>query len=65
MRRRRLIGCECESGRDEEETLVAPTAHKETRAELTARHQFQCEAESMLGATVTRGRYSVNINTTH
>lgn len=35
---------------------------KQTRAELTARNQLQCEAESMLGATATRGQYSVNRN---
>lgn len=35
---------------------------KQTRAELTARNQLQCEAESMLGATATRGRRSVNGN---
>lgn len=60
----------------EKETLVALTARRErercaernggkqTRAELTACNQFQCEAESMLGATVTRGQYSVNTNKT-
>lgn len=37
---------------------------RETRAELTARNQFQCEAESMLGAAVTPGQCSVNTNKT-
>ncbi len=36
----------------------------QTRAELTACSGFQCEAESVLGATVTRGQYSVNTNKT-
>lgn len=37
---------------------------KETGTELTGRNQFQCEAESMLGATVTCGQCSVNTNKT-
>lgn len=35
-----------------------------TRTELTARTQFQCEVESMLGANKTCGQYSVNTNQT-
>lgn len=36
----------------------------ETRAELTARSQLQCEAECMLGATAACGQYSVNTGET-
>lgn len=35
-----------------------------TQAELTAHNQSECEAENMLGATLTRGHYAVSSDKT-
>ncbi len=62
-----LVALTARRGREREgerERCAERDGGKQTQAELTACNQFQCEAESMLGATVTCGQYSVNTNKT-
>lgn len=76
---RLIIGCARDSGREDEKrggavrdgdvsgsdsSARGRDEQDETRAELTARNQLQCEAECMLGATVACGQYSVNTHNT-
>lgn len=79
LMKRRFTECECELGtKKKKKRGVAATergvsvgdssardgdVHEETRAELTGRHQFRREAESMLGATATRADSALSTHT--
>lgn len=61
---RDISGSDSSARERERERCAERDGGKLTGTELTGRNQFQCEAESMLGATVTCGQCSVNTNKT-
>lgn len=60
VRERDISGCDSSA----RERHAERDGVKQTRVELTVGNRFQCEAESMLGAVVTRRQCFVNTNKT-